>query len=62
MKNFVHHVLETAKMIVFEKGRLIYAMNRPGYRKSLQCLQKKEKKTKIPDPGSQQLGCSGTRL
>ena len=47
MKNFVHHALETAKMIVFEDGRLIYAMNRPGYRKSLQRLQKKEKKTKI---------------
>ena len=47
MKNFVRHVMETAKMIVFEKGHLIYALNRPGYRKSLQELRKKEKKQKI---------------
>ena len=38
MKNFVHHMLETAKMVVFEKGHLIYALNRPAYRKSLQQL------------------------
>lgn len=47
MKNFVRHAMETAKMIVFEKGHLIYALNRPGYRKSLQELRKKEKKQKI---------------
>ncbi len=47
MKNVVHHVLEMAKMVVFEKGHLIYALNRPAYRKSLQQLQKKEKREKI---------------
>ncbi|MBQ8160061.1 MAG: CDP-glycerol glycerophosphotransferase family protein [Clostridia bacterium] len=43
----IHNILETAKTIVFEKGRMIYYLNMRSFRKSRRQIESKPRKQKI---------------